>query len=395
MKKKLLFVIPSLDAGGAEKSLINLLNTISEDEFEVDLFMFSPQGLFLKQVPEFVRILPRNIDLQIFQQPLIKSLFSFFKKGDFSLIKDRILFFGKNFFIKNKGIAEQYSWRNLCNACSTLEKEYDAAIGFLEKTSIYFVIDRVHAHKKIGFIHTFYSKLSLDVNFDKKYFETLVNITGVSDDCVVNLKEMFPAFANKIVVVPNIVSSRLIHQFASARIEDLPKNTIISVGRLVPVKGFDIAVEAACILKEKKVNFHWYIIGEGSERSKLQHLIETYQLQEVFTLLGLKENPYPYVRIAQVFVQSSRYEGKSIAVDEAKILAKPIVLTNFSTAKDQINHGINGLICDMTPEALADSIIKYLGNPEFTAGIIANLKDENFGNENEIVKFYDLLNSED
>lgn len=392
MKKKLLFVIPGLDAGGAEKSLVNLLNTIDENKFSVDLFMFSHQGLFIKQVPEFVRILPKNNTLIIFQKSMMASILTFLKRGAFSLAKDRFLFYLKNKLIKNRGIAEQYSWQNLKNGCSPLEENYDVAIGFLEKSSIYFVGDKVKAVHKVAFIHTFYSELHLDLAFDKKYFEQLNRIAVVSSDCAKDLIHIFPSFKEKIAVVPNIVSSKLIHQLSQEQTEELPKNVILSVGRLVAIKGFDLAIEAARILKEKKVNFNWYIIGEGDERSRLQQLIETYHLQQVFTLLGLKENPYPYIREAQVFVQCSRYEGKSIAVDEAKILAKPIVLTNFSTAKDQIEHGKNGLICDMTAEALADSIIKYLADPKFTAEIIAYLQADNFGTEKEIVKFYNLLN---
>ena len=392
MKKKLLFVIPGLNAGGAEKSLVNLLNTIDETKFSVDLFMFSHQGLFMKQIPGFVRILPKNTELIIFQKSLLTSLLMFLKKGAFSLAKDRLFFYLKNRKIKNKGMAEQYSWQNLKNVVTPLEENYDVVIGFLEKSSIYFVVDKVKAVRKVAFIHTFYSELHLDLFFDKKYFEKLNSIAVVTTECAADLVHVFPSLKEKIAVVPNIVSVKLIHQLSQEQMEELPQNVILSVGRLVPVKGFDLAVEAARLLKERNVIFHWYIIGEGSERSHLQHLIANYHLQHAFTLLGLKENPYPYIRKAKIFVQSSRYEGKSIAVDEAKILGKPIVLTNFSTAKDQIAHGKNGLICDMTAEALADSIIKYLADPKFTAEIIANLQADNFGTEKEIVKFYNLLN---
>lgn len=392
MKKKLLFVIPGLNAGGAEKSLVNLLNSIDENNFSVDLFMFSHQGLFIEQVPEFVRILAKNTALTIFQKPAVTSILAFLLKGEFSLAKDRFFFYLKNRFITNKGKAEQYSWQNFKNSCSPLDENYDAAIGFLEKTSIYFVVDKVKSIRKVAFIHTFYSELHLDLSFDKKFFEKLNGLAVVSTDCAEDLNHVFPTLKEKIAVIPNIVSAKLIEQLSHAKTKDLTLNSILSVGRLAPVKGFDIAIEAARILKEKNISFHWYIIGEGSERSQLQLLIKTYHLQEVFTLLGLKENPYPYIRQAQIFVQSSRYEGKSMAVDEAKILAKPIVLTNFSTAKEQIDHGKNGLICNMTAAALADSIIKYVENPRFTAEIIANLQSENFGTEKEIVKFYDLIN---
>src|SRR5690606_13578289 len=124
-----------------------------------------------------------------------------------------------------------------------------------------------------------------------------------------------------------------------------------------------------------------------------ESLIERYNLQEHFHLLGLKENPYPFIEQASVFVQPSRYEGKSIAVDEAKILAKPIVLTNFATAKDQIEHNFNGIICNMSPEALANSIQRYFDDQQFTVKIIGNLQAEDYGTETEIDQFYQLINA--
>ena len=391
MKKKLLFVIPGLDAGGAEKSLVNLLNTIDKEKYDVDLFLFSHQGLFLDQVPNFVHILPKNPELITFQKSILPSLLGLILHGNFCLAKDRFLYFWKNRNIKNAGIAEQFSWENFRNAFRHLETKYDIAIGFLEKSSIYFTVDKIHAVKKIGFIHTFFSALDLDMNFEKKYIKSLDCLAAVSIECADDLKSIFPEVAEKIEVMPNIVSSQLINKLASENIEKLKTNSIISVGRLIPLKGFDLAIEAGEILKNRNIPFHWYIIGEGLERPNIEKKIAQYGLKDEFTLLGLRKNPYPYIRQAEIFVQPSRYEGKSIAVDEAKILGKPIVLTNFSTAKDQIQNNINGQIVAMNPEAIADGIIKFIEDKDFANRIISNLKSENFGTENEIEKFYDLL----
>lgn len=392
MKKKLLFVIPGLDAGGAEKSLVNLLNAMDESRFSVDLFMFSHEGLFIGQLPQWVRILPKNEKLVDFQKPLFQSLLTLFKKGKLALAKDRFLYYLKNRFIKNSGRAEQYAWQHLRSACDTLPTRYDAAIGFLEKTANYFVVDCVAAKTKIAFIHTAYSELNLDTAFDSAYFAVTDTVAVVSPDCEVNFTKVFPEFAAKVSVMPNIVSSHLINQLSLAQPENFFENSIVSVGRLETVKGFDMAIEAARILKEKNIAFHWSIIGEGTERANLQNLIGRYGLQNHVHFPGLKDNPYPYIRTAKIFVQSSRYEGKSIAVDEAKILARPIILTNFTTAKDQIEHHVNGLIVEMTPEGIAEGIIKYLEDADFTEKIIANLRADNFGTEHEIEKFYQLLN---
>jgi len=391
MKKKLLFVIPSLDAGGAEKSLVNLLNTIDETRFSVDLFLFSHKGLFLSQIPAYVNILPKNKEIEIFQKPLIASVLKFLQKGKlFSAIR-RIQFFLTNKKIKNSSLAEQFSWKFIEKSFEPINKEYDAAIGFLEKSSIYFTVDKVQAKKKIGIIHTYYSKLNMNIEFEKKYFSYLYHIAMVSHECLEDLKSLFPDFSEKMLILHNIVSSSLIKNLSQKESEILKPNSIISIGRLVELKGFDIAVNAAEILKKNNIDFHWYIIGEGTERHNLETMIHQKNLQGYVTLLGLKENPYPYIRQAKIFVQPSKYEGKSIAIDEAKILSKPIVLTNFDTAKDQIENNFNGLICAMTPDSVAENILKYIKNQEFTNEIIANLQSENFGTEAEIEKFYKII----
>jgi len=392
MKKKLLFVIPSLGAGGAEKSLVNLLNTIDETRFSVDLFMFSHEGLFISQLPHWINILPIDLDLQKFKQPLPNSIITFIKNGQIKMAAHRFLFYLKNRFIKNKGKAEQYSWQHLRSACPYLPTHYDSAIGFLEKTSNYFIIDCVNADSKFAFVHTTYSNLDLNQDFDLRYFNQFKKIALVSPECADDFRETLPTLSNRVVVMPNIVSVELIHSLSLNECDNSREKVIISVGRLEEVKGFDLAIEAAKILVKRKITFHWAVIGEGSERYNLQSMIDSHGLSDYFTLIGLRDNPYPYMRSAKIFVQPSRYEGKSMAVDEAKILAKPIVLTNFSTAKDQIDHNENGLIVDMTPEAIAAGIEKYLSDANFTEKIIASLRMQNFGTEHEISKFYQLIN---
>lgn len=392
MKKKLLFVIPGLEAGGAEKSLVNLLNTIDSGRFSVDLFLFSNQGLFVDQVPDFVHILQKNKELVWFQKSLLSSLFALLFQGRFTLMVHRFLYFWKNRTINNSGVAEQYSWENFRPAFKTLDTNYYAAIGFLEKSSIYFVVDQVKAQKKIGFIHTFFSELKLDVGFEEKYISKLASVAVVSNECGEDFKNVFPHVAQKVKVIPNIVSSELIENLSVKEAVSMEQNSIISIGRLITLKGFDLAVEAGKILKQKKISFHWYIIGEGAERENLETLIEKHGLQNHFSLVGLKKNPYPYIKNATVFVQPSRYEGKSIAVDEAKILQKPIVLTNFSTAKDQITNGINGQIVEMNPAGIAEGIIKYFDDQNFTDKIIANLQSENYDTEKVIDQFYQIIN---
>jgi glycosyltransferase involved in cell wall biosynthesis len=392
MKQQLLFVLPSLEAGGGEKSLVTLLNCIDYEQYDVDLVLFVPKGIFLKQLPKNVRMLYLNDDYKTFTSGLSSAIVSFLKQGKLGLAFSRLLYTFKSNVIKNKGKAEQYSWKHLKQSITMPSKEYDAAIGFLEKSSIYFVVDCVKAKRKIGFIHNDYVKLNLDASFDLPYFEKLNTIATVSEQCVTVLKEVFPTQKEKVQLLYNIVSAKLIHQMADESVTlDTSKPSLLSIGRLHPQKGFDLAIEAAALLKKQGLNFVWYIIGEGAERTALEQAITKNGLAKHLVLLGIKENPYPYIKQTTIFVQPSRYEGKSIALDEAKILHKPIVVTNFTTAKDQISHLKNGIICEMDANSLADALTSLLQNENLLTQLSLFLSNEKLSNKGEIEKFYSLL----
>ena len=168
------------------------------------------------------------------------------------------------------------------------------------------------------------------------------------------------------------------------------KNVICSIGRLNEQKGFDLAIQAAVSLKNRGVSFSWYIIGEREERKKLQELITSNQLENEVFLLGIRDNPYPYLKNADIIVQPSRYEGKSMVLDEAKILAKPIVATNYTTVRDQLINE-EGLIVNMTSEAIAEGTRKMLADAKMRGIFENNLKQRDYGNTYEMEKFYDAL----
>jgi len=395
IKKNIAFVIPSLGAGGGEKSLVNLLNVVDYSKYNVDLILLHKVGLFLNMLPPNVTILEvEGNDYQIFTKGLIKSILSSLIKGKIKLAFHRILFAIKNNVINNKAVAEQISWTNLQNSIPRFQKQYDVAIGFLEKTSIYIATEKINALKKIGFIHNDYDQLGLDPKKDFSFFKKLDKIVTVSEKCENVLKSKFPSLSNKINIIYNIVSTNLINKLAESQIPtEMDSNAIciISIGRLHPQKGFDLAIESCFILKKRGYNVKWYIIGDGNERNSLTTKIKKLGLENYFLLLGLRENPYPYVKKANIYCQTSRFEGKSIAIDEAKILKKVIVTTNFTTVKDQINHEVNGIVCNMDANSIAENLIRVINNKQKQNEIIKNLSSECLGTESEINKLYKLF----
>ncbi|MEO3945385.1 glycosyltransferase [Gorillibacterium sp. CAU 1737] len=395
MKKKLLFIIPSLSAGGGEKSLVTLLSQLDYTRYEVDLFLLHPEGLFLDFLPREVRVLPLPDTWKTFALPLVESVRSFLAEGKVSLARHRLQFALAS-RTQDTSLGEQRGWKHLSAALPLLPGVYDVAIGFLEKTSNYLCVDKVRARKKIGWVHIDYDKHGMDAAFDLPYFQKLDHIVTVSEECAEILRRHFPEEAGKIDVVYNIVSPAMITRMADEVPEDLygrrGKETIIlSIGRLHPQKAFELAVAACRRLLDRGHAVRWYVIGEGEERGKLTEQIAENGLSDHFFLLGLKANPYPYIKQADLYVQTSRYEGKSIAIDEAKILGKPIVVTNFSTAVDSLRHGTEGLIVGMSPEAVADGIEKLLSSPALCRRFTEQLAGSRLGTEEELAKLERLF----
>ncbi|MEV5025989.1 glycosyltransferase [Paenibacillus sp. LPE1-1-1.1] len=393
MKKKLLFVMNNLNCGGAEKSLLSLFQTIDYSRYEVDLYLFKHEGIFLDKLPEQVTVLEEPPLYHYFDMSIKSACVSCLKSGRYRLAFSRV----KAGYIftteKNPAKREQRAWKHLSRALPRLNKKYDVAIGFLEKNPVYFAVEKVNAMKKIGFIHNDYEKLRMDSNLDIPFFGKLDYLVTVSDGCGEVLEQKFPQYKQKIKVIHNIVSPSIINRMSldKTELEQHKGITIVSIGRLNYQKGFELAIEASKALVHQGYDFKWYVIGEGEERVKLESLIEESGLTNHFFLIGIKENPYPYIQEADIYVQPSRFEGKSIAIDEAKILKKPIIVTNFSTAKDQIIHNHNGLIVDMNAAALNEGIRRLIEDKNLRLFFSEQLAQEQLGSESEIEKLYALI----
>ena len=391
--KKILFIMSNLNCGGAEKALVSLLKTIDYSQYEVDLLLFRHEGIFLKQVLEEVNILPEPFGYKYYDMSSIKAIKELLKQGRIGDAIRRI----KAIFIykseKDTYRCGQKVWPYVSKMFGKLNKKYDVAIGYLENNPIYYCVDNVDAKKKIGFIHNDYDKLGLNPIGDRIYFNELDNIVTISEECAEVLKNRFPEYKDKVRVMYNIVSPSIINEMAKEKIDiNNAEINLVTVGRLNYQKGYDMAIEACKKLVEKGYDIKWNVLGGGEERVNLESLIKKYKLQDRFILLGIKENPYPYVRNADIYVQTSRFEGKSIAIDEAKILNKPILVTNFTTVRDQISDGVNGLIVDMNVDSIVDGLETLIKDSNLRNKLKKNLASEELGTEKEIEVFYSLCN---
>jgi glycosyltransferase involved in cell wall biosynthesis len=184
----------------------------------------------------------------------------------------------------------------------------------------------------------------------------------------------------KLITIANIIDRDDIESKSNDTINfkfDTHKINIVSVGRLQPYKGFDNAIHALKILIQKQNhNVHLYIVGEGPERTNLEQLIIKNNLKNQCTLLGLIENPYPYMKNCDIYLQTSRFEGLGRTIIEASILNKPIVCTDFPTAFSILEHEKTGLIVPMQPEAIATAIQKLINDVDFSKSLTQNLENQ-------------------
>ena len=393
MKKNLLFIMPSLHGGGAEKSLVTLLSLIDTERYNVDLLLFRNEGLFADRVPKFVNVIKAGDDYRYFDGSAAAALKYFLSRGDLKRAAKRLLY-SASLKIRDDEKRNKISWRLLGGNLPHLPRVYDASIGFLEGPAVYFCLDMTNAARHIGWLHTDYSRIISQKGMDEPYFRRLDCLVGVSAECCRKAESVFPFLRGKTVVIENIISRAAIESAARGNgvyDEKAGETLILTVGRLSPPKGIDLAVLACAELKKRGCKFKWHHIGKGELQDEIKALAISKGVADDFVFLGEKANPYPYIKQCDIYVQPSRAEGKSIAVDEAKCLAKPIVVTNFSTVADQVTDGVNGLIAEMSPESIADKICMLIDDAALAEKLSENLKEESVGNEGEIDKLYKLI----
>lgn len=387
MKKKILFVIPSLRSGGAEKSLITLLSLFDYEKYDVDLLSFRRDGLFYDKIPSKVNVIKDTKDYEMFDGDAKAALVYFLKKGKLSSAFDRLKYAGNS-------LSENDRWELLKKQLPEINDKYDCVIGYLEGNASYYAADYANTDKRICYVHSDIKKLGINKAANSAAFEKCNAIVTVSKACADSIADEFPFARSKINVIENITSTKLLRKSAKEE-EAFKKNEnekiILTVGRFSQPKGIDLAVKASAILKEKGYRFKWYHIGTGELKEEIEALIVSCGVEENFILLGERSNPYPYIGQCDIYVQPSRYEGKSIAIDEAKCLCRPIVTTNFTTVADQIENGANGLVCEMNEKDIAEKVELLFKDENLRRKLTRNLMNEKTGNEEEIEKLYAIL----
>lgn len=397
--KKVLFIVRDMRFGGVQKSLLSFLQCLTASEYknmyEIHLLVLDPTGKMLDQIPPQIRVIKPSGPTRWMASRMNKELLTKYCSvlgiiGEIRwLLKKKLRLFPKQFNTEQK---VWFNWRNLIPEHN---ETYDIVVSYQDGESNYYAIDKVKAKEKILWLHIDYQKPGYDPAFDLRYYEACDAVITVSDNCRKCFLDVFPQFEGKTHVLENITSSDYVlvqgNNGRALEYEQSKGTKILSVGRLNVQKGFDIAIEAAKKLRNAGREFLWLIVGEGPERERLQQQIDTNNLSACFKMIGVRENPYAYMNACDLVVMSSRYEGKPIVLDEVKIFCKPIVSTCYPTVNASLEHGKNGWIVDITPEALCEGIMHMIDDKNLRGDIVAYLETQPKGNIQELQHYVQVM----
>ncbi len=352
MKKKNILVMSfGSDAGGIERSLIEFLRFLeSTGQYEVFLYLWRKPGILFEQIPTSVHLLNERL-----------------VPGSISAVRTCSGIFAKMVYVL---------WYFLFRVCTLLNMKtfafkkmkghFDIAVSYCQNGySPYYVIDKVNADKKIiWYHHGSYERSGALKRMDERYFSKYDCIIPVSNACKTMLAQSFPSLKDKMIVIPNLMDGASIQDKSLSPL-NLPKNsatTLVTVGRIAPEKGQLTALNAALILKEQGISFQWYFIGDGEDTEQCKNYIAEHGLEKFCILTGSTDNPYPYIRMANIYVQPSYIEADPLTVKEAKYLKKLMVASNIPAISEVLENGKYGILCEPTADAFAHSIVQLLGD---------------------------------
>lgn len=395
MKKKILFVIDSLHCAGAEKSLTTLLSLLDYSKYDVDLQLFGYGGALEELVPKEVNILKPMEYIKFSSLSTKNAVIKSLKNMNFKMLSSRLKFslaIRKNNY-SNAQKARVY-WQKVSNVIENNNKEYDIAISYAQGVPTFYVAEKVCAKKKLAWVNVSYKLEDEDRVFQEQFYDKYNKIVAVSDSAKNIFLETFPKYTDKLEIIYDINDADFIKKMSDqgqSYNDNYTGLRILTIGRLANQKGYDIALEACKILKEKGIEFKWYSLGVGPLKEEIEKYINENNLENNFKLLGVKSNPYPFIKDCDIYVQTSRFEGFGIAIAEARMLNKPVVTTRFDAVYNQMKDRKNGLVVDMNSQGIVNGILELINNKKLTNEIISYLKTEKKGNTEELEKFYKLI----
>lgn len=378
--KKILFVTPHMIIGGVEKALVTLLEQFPSDKYIIKILMVKAHGPLLNEIPKNVEYgeidIPNNIADELLAGGVRASI-----KNNLATFKFHkvIKLIWRKMILKDPFSDLNISFKDI----NELQEEFDIAICYHMHMPfiVRYVSDKVSAKKKICWIHNDFNQTKYDVKRLESYLDEYDYFFAVSKQLETEFVNIIPKFQSKTSVFYNIISDKKIKRLANdgyCEVNNLHCNNkvkLITIGRLSYQKGYDLAINICKKLKEDNIDFCWFILGEGEEREKLERRIKELQLADYFILLGAKSNPYPYLKMCDIYIQTSRHEGYCTTLNEARILNKPIVTTNVSGVSEMLEHKKTALISNFDERELYLNILELINNDALRDKLSKNLEE--------------------
>ena len=386
--KRILIVNNNMHIGGVQKALLNLLHEI-HGQYEVTLLLFYGGGALRKDIPEDVSVVELNGPLRYWGMT----------KYDASNGKERLArgawaaasrIFGRNRTMRAACIGQKQT------------EHYDAAISFLHsgpRKSFYggcneFVLRCVNAERKITFLHCDYEKIGAACSYNQRIYRQFDRIAACSQGCAEAFLRVMPQLKEKTMVVPNCQNYLEIARLADMEPNPLPKDrlNILTVARLGKEKGVLRAIRAIASLESGRKRLRYDIIGTGVEHVQAEALISKLGLTDTVCLLGEKENPYGYMRAADVLLIPSVSEAAPMVIGEAACLGTPVLTTNTSSAGEMVADTKYGWVCDNSEDGIKEGIQMLLSDPEEVQSRKQYLESLKFDNSCACTRFAELMN---
>ena len=372
--KKILFVMNNMGRAGAEMALLELLRYLKkEKDLELSLYVLTGQGEMLSQVPEGIKILNKSYDSSSVHSSegkrhlMKKALKACVSGGTIIRLFPYLMAQLADMIKKKRVLPDKLLWRVFSDSAERFEEEYDLAVAYIEGGATYYVMDHVKAAKKAAFFHVDYAMAGYTRSMDKECYLQYDKIFPISDEVKDAFLAVYPECKKKTEVFHNLISRERILRLAKEPggfIDGYTGQRILTVGRLMAQKDFAQSIRAMKLLKEQGIEARWYILGEGEQRAELETLIKKLNLEQDFFLPGAVDNPYNYLKQADIYVHATRFEGKSIAIQEAQVLGKPMLVSDCSGNREQVVDGVDGILCELTPEAICEGVKELIFNKE-------------------------------
>lgn len=401
--KKILFVINTMGQAGAETAMLGLMQRLLQTgEYQLFLYVILPQGELFGRLPAGVQVLNPHCSTESVLSPkgrllLARSVLgAFFRHGTgFGHLGSIAANLRAQKRTSGRIQPDKALWRLLADAAPPPPETYDLAIAYIEGASTYFLADKVRAVHKAAFVHIDYPRAGYTPQMDAGCYDRIDRIFAVSDEVRTQFCSVYPQYAAKIFLFRNLLDADYIRRqsLASGFTDAFAGPRIVTIGRLHYQKACDVAIEACAKIVQDGFDVRWYVFGEGPERPKLEKQIRECGLTDRFFLCGAVANPYPYLRQAALYVHATRYEGKSIAVEEAQILGKTILASDCTGNREQICSGVDGLLFPLSAENIADAVETVLRDPALGQRLAQQAARKDLHHPEDLQRLLELLES--